>query len=387
MNKNKYNFNRIFNMIKGFFPSVIFLFLAKEKDRIIFNSEFNLEFNQNSKYLFIYFITHIPDGDFKFVVNDSYLRYKLTKEYGNYFISSSSIRNICYILKAKTWITSSLETPVGGIFLNFGRTVIHLGHGAPIKKIGLNENYNNWMKELYYRVIRTNFSYFFSTSLIFDNAWAKCLCVDRKKVLRAAQSRNVTLGLNTLYFFGGAEVKHILYAPTWRPFSDTDIFPFSDLDILHLNHYLEDENAIIYLRLHPNFEEDISSDFLSDRIKLLKRSEVGDINEILGEFDVLITDYSSIYVDFLLTHKPVIFLPYDKIIYSELIGFSIDYDKYTPGPKPSSMIEFVNELHLLISEPDYYLDERIIVNSALNYICDNPVEQNFELIKKLIANK
>jgi len=37
-----------------------------------------------------------------------------------------------------------------------------------------------------------------------------------------------------------------------------------------------------------------------------------DVQEILYYTDILISDYSSIYIDFLLTNKPIIFYPYDK---------------------------------------------------------------------------
>ena len=50
-----------------------------------------------------------------------------------------------------------------------------------------------------------------------------------------------------------------------------------------------------------------------DRIKLMdNKNELFDINKNLSQYSVLITDYSSIYFDFLLTKKPVILAPFDK---------------------------------------------------------------------------
>lgn len=372
-------------MLKGFFPSIFSLLIPKKSSRFIFSSEFNSTFNQNSKYLFLSFINDKNIQDVKFVVNEPLLRGQLTELYGDYFISSSSLRSIFYILRAKTWITSSLETPVGGAFLNVGRIVIHLGHGAPLKKIGLNEKYNNWIKSIYYRVLRTNFSYFFSTSSVFDNNWAGCLSISTRKVLRAAQSRNITFSQKRNYFNRDNNTKNILYAPTWRPYDETKLFPFDDLNVVNINQYLEEENAVIYLRLHPNFESKIDESLLSDRVKLLTKKNIDDINEILGEFDLLITDYSSIYIDFLLTNKPIIFLPYDQDLYSEIIGFSIDYDKYTPGPKPKMTDEFLRELSLLLNDRNYFSEARKQVNAELNYICENPAEQNKDLILSLLS--
>ena len=63
----------------------------------------------------------------------------LEKELGDYFIETNSIQGMLYSLKAYTWITSSLELPVGGIFQRINRLVIHLGHGTPLKNIGFLE--------------------------------------------------------------------------------------------------------------------------------------------------------------------------------------------------------------------------------------------------------
>ena len=61
---------------------------------------------------------------------------------------------------------------------------------------------------------------------------------------------------------------------------------------------------------------------------------------VLGIFDLLVTDYSSIYIDYLLTEKPIVFLPYDKEQYLEGRGMNFGYDEVTPGPKPETMRSF-----------------------------------------------
>jgi CDP-glycerol glycerophosphotransferase (TagB/SpsB family) len=59
---------------------------------------------------------------------------------------------------------------------------------------------------------------------------------------------------------------------------------------------------------------------------------IEDIQDLLPEVDLLITDYSSIALDFFLTGRPVIFFPYDLEEYDARRGFSIDYLKDLPGP-------------------------------------------------------
>ncbi|WP_333913724.1 CDP-glycerol glycerophosphotransferase family protein [Vibrio coralliirubri] len=390
MNKDKYNRNRLNSLIKGVLPALCMLFFPRKAKRIIFNSEFNLEFNHSSKTLFLYFLKNHVDYEIKFVINDPVKREKLNSIHGDYFISSKSFFEIIYILRARTWITSSLETPIGGFFLNIRRNVFHLGHGAPLKNIGLSEGYNNWKKRIYYKILKTNFSYFLSTSHVFVKSWANCIGLPADKILISGQARN-DLIMNSkvdLDNILNSSKRKVLYAPTWRPFSNTDLFPFSDKDLALLNECLEKLNAIIYLRLHPNFENQNIGEYDNfDNICFLNKQKIDDINEVLGAFDLVITDYSSIYIDFLLTLKPLIFLPYDRSTYEEIIGFSIDYDYNTPGPKPSMQCEFIDELDLLLNDGTYYFNERSLVNNRLNEVKENHSESNAQLVFRILNSR
>ena len=50
--------------------------------------------------------------------------------------------------------------------------------------------------------------------------------------------------------------------------------------------------------------------------------------------DILITDYSSIYFDYLLLDKPILFMPFDFEDYIENNArFYYNYNCVTPGPK------------------------------------------------------
>ena len=137
-----YNIKRAKILLKGIFPSIIGIFLPKNKNRIIFNSTRNEFYNFNTKYLFEYFIENHPELESRFVINDEVKRKELNRQFGvenNYFIETKSLRGIWYALRAGTWVTSAFETPVGGVFLRFNRFVYLLGHGTHFKAIVFNE--------------------------------------------------------------------------------------------------------------------------------------------------------------------------------------------------------------------------------------------------------
>ena len=89
---------------------------------------------------------------------------------------------------------------------------------------------------------------------------------------------------------------------------------------------------------------------------------------ILNIFDLLITDYSSIYIDYLLLDRPMVFLPYDKERYLEGRGMNFRYDDVTPGAKPGTMKEFMGVVRSSLEGRDDFCDKRRACNAFFNEI-------------------
>src|SRR5690606_23122718 len=96
----------------------------------------------------------------------------------------------------------------------------------------------------------------------------------------------------------------ILYAPTWRDGAADPAAPTPDQwDAIAV--WLEQNDAVLYLRAHPLGAGDYAAGpARSSRIRMLGSDRVRDVNAVLPEFDVLLTDYSSIAFDFALLGKP-----------------------------------------------------------------------------------
>ena len=120
--------------------------------------------------------------------------------------------------------------------------------------------------------------------------------------------------------------KVILYAPTYR---ESDLIESSlalDFDKMYeeLRH-----DYVVLLKLHPALHD-------SDKVKLpsflLNVSDYPDINHLLTVTDILITDYSSVPMEFSLLDRPMIFFAYDLKEYEQERGFWEDYEENIPGP-------------------------------------------------------
>lgn len=386
-NTNKYMYIRLINFVRGVMFSFLYIFIRKDKKRIIFTSTGNIKYDHNSRYLFEYFLKYYSDFEVKYVINEPVLKETLEKSLGNHFIETNSIQGMLYSLKAYTWITSSMELPVGGIFQRINRLVIHLGHGTPLKNIGFLEKNISGLKKLYYILIKNNFTYVLSTSPDFNKIMSNFLDIPIKRIFTNGQPRLDSIfekkeDILKKVFNIEKNMKNILYAPTWRQDSDTKLFPFSDFDEKEMEEYLKNNRINIFLRVHPDFETEIDEKLLKIKgIYVLNSKVVKDISEYLSCFDLLITDYSSIFIDYLLLDKPVLFLPYDFEDYNKKIGFTVDYMSHTPGPKIYSFEEFKNEIKKLLNNKEYFSSDRIRDKIFYNLYTDN---KNCERISKFI---
>lgn len=364
---------RFLILLVGIIPSIVSIFVPKKRNRIVFNSTLNTNYNFNSKYLFEYFLAKHPECEALFVMNDAQQRKKLNSEIGPYFIDTTTLGGMFRALRAACWVCSTLETPVGGAFQRHARFVIHLGHGTPLKNIGYLEKNFSIVKSLYYKIVTTNFSAVLSTSDDFVPVMMRFMRVGRERIVVNGQPRNdfffAKRKTEVPAFLSQKAKRHVLYAPTWRPYADTLLFPFDDFDVKKLALWLKKTNTVIYLRLHPYHEKKLNTDLLGcENIKLLGSSVVGDITQYLPDFDLLITDYSSIFIDFLLCQKPLMFFDYDLERYETEIGFTVDYKSHTPGPHPRTMAEALKEMEKLLADEKYYFKERKAVSKKFNSV-------------------
>lgn len=141
----------------------------------------------------------------------------------------------------------------------------------------------------------------------------------------------------------GVDVKEdkkiILYAPTWR--GEQYSRPDTDLqDVYKLINVMEnsiDTNEYqIFVKLHQivyHYMKENAMEPGDAQTKFIPATM--DTNEILSVTDVLISDYSSIFYDFMLTGKPILFYVPDAENFEAYRGLYFGFDKL-PGPAVST---------------------------------------------------
>ena len=339
----------------------------------LFSSTDNSHYNYNSRYLFEYVKENHPEITPLFVINDPELRNSLSSKYGKqYFIETESIQGIRQALSAGVWFTSA-GLPAYGTGLHKKRLIINLWHGVPLKKIALlDPNLKKAARIYFKKIFSENYTCILTTSHELIPLMARSFAVSEDKIKVWGQPRNDGLFqkndcreiLGQLFPDLPEYTKTVLYAPTFRDYGQVQLFPFKDFDQEQLEAFLEEKNMLLFIRTHVA-EQGSAAPYLGKRIRFLGNEQAEDVTGILNIFDCLITDYSSIYIDYLLTDKPMIFLPYDRQQYLDGRGMNFDYDDVTPGPKPETFNDFLDALS---PKEDFWKSERTRVNRLFNEI-------------------
>ena len=141
--------------------------------------------------------------------------------------------------------------------------------------------------------------------------------------------------------------KIILYAPTFRD-NEEDNNVFNYLNLEKFNNALSEE-YVLALRLHPKINQFFKGD-IDTKADFIDVSDYKNEQELMLISDLLITDYSSIMIEFALLNKPIIFFTYDYDRYlTKDRGFYYDFESNVPG----DIVKTDDELIKLIKEGSY----------------------------------
>ncbi|MDO5555813.1 MAG: CDP-glycerol glycerophosphotransferase family protein [Clostridia bacterium] len=258
---------------------------------------------------------------------------------------------------------------------------VNLWHGSSPKKKGFLlppqnfapqdvEYYNNMHLNLDYVVVPSQFS-----RLIFSSVFD----INVQRVVSLGYCRDDYLFncdgkklLKNLFDIDISKYNKILcYLPTFRiGCNRTDSYNIWDYNLLDLQDYeeeelykyLEENNYLLLIKKHPSEESIIqipkSKNVIIIDDEILNKNFIS-IYEILNAVDLLIADYSSVYVEYLLLERPVLFLHKNLEEYKKKRGIILDnINFWSPGPQITTLQSFKKEIDCLLSDDNYYSQER-----------------------------
>jgi CDP-glycerol glycerophosphotransferase (TagB/SpsB family) len=146
-----------------------------------------------------------------------------------------------------------------------------------------------------------------------------------------------------------------LYAPTFRK-DLADPLHVGAFDIESLSRVADSLGLLLLVKLHPWMHANSQNVELPGIVMLLPET---DIYPLMSDVDFLITDFSSIFFDYLLLNRPVLFYPYDYDSYvRDERDLLYDYATMTPGPKAYNLKELIEEIGRAVRGEDEFGNDR-----------------------------
>jgi CDP-glycerol glycerophosphotransferase len=354
-------------------------------------------FADNTKYFYLY---HKDNKSFFFITQDKSTKETLNSHGIDNVLFHPSIKSIITLLRAENLFVDNVKWNMKyKYYLLFKSNKIQLWHGIGLKRIELDNPRNSKIKpgNLAYtkgKMIGTlpYYNYIISTSDYYEENFYKN-AFRRDKIVNLGQPRNDIFFRditkydlinvdNITYDYclskQSESNKIVLYTPTFRD-TGGNLESDKSLNFSQLNSFCKKNNIIFIIKQHPYSEEFV----LDEYSNLILVKKISDIYPILSISDLLITDYSSIYLDYILINKPIIFFLYDFEKYTKTDrSLRGDFLEITPGMKCYNQSELEMELSsVLINSKDNYNDERLrICNLSYKFRDGNSSERISELI-------
>lgn len=360
----KYQIRQIVMESVSLLLRILALLTPKQKGLILFGSFSAKRFGDNSAALFSYIHKNHPELTAVWMTNSNQVVEEI-KQLGCSVLKRRSFRGVWLSLRAEV-VVSSHGIKDAIMFEPFSHLpkLVYLGHGIPLKK-GWIEIKNIPIKFKKASLKKIKYSTFMISSSDFSAQLQNSfLPIGENKIKITGLPRNdmlFELKKNiTKKKYNINEFKHVIfYVPTFRNWELTRFFPFEDYNIKQLNEFCEMNETCFILRPHHNDLNNMNTYFwkeikMSSNFKIITHERCSNVNELLVASDCLISDYSSIFFDYLLLDRPMIFLPYDLKRYSKEHGFLIEYDLITPGYKPKDQKELLRNLKQVICGKDEY---------------------------------
>jgi CDP-glycerol glycerophosphotransferase (TagB/SpsB family) len=279
-------------------------------------------FSDNTKYLYLAAAQAMPDHEVIWCTWSKALHAQLTKHgLKSIAIGADSHRTTNLFLYAT--VAVFCENPAAALSLNSalsgcldGAKKIQLWHGVSVKHLDLMTIAHLDIRDAQFRRqlrMATRINYALSTSSHLDAFWLNAHgCTN---LLRAGQPRNeVVVRPPTAAEMIGAELppasaaildaparQKILVAPTWQRGKPLYIWtpPFFE----RAAQWAAANHATVFVKLHPFLLQAGLPANIGEHVIFLSAGV--DLYPWLAKFDALITDYSSIMFDFLLTGRPI----------------------------------------------------------------------------------
>lgn len=337
-------------------------FIPRNKNIWVFGS-FDGAYKDNGRYLYEYIINNPVCGIRAIWISPDQNSVINAQKYGEAY-TKYSIRGLYYSLVAKVYGFSGGLQDIN-FFTSKNAVALNLWHGIPIKKIGFDTVNSKHMRKYFedtqsifkkiwirikYPIFYVKYDFVLAPSkYVADYSFKSAFRVQDENIIIAEYPRVSYLRACKPLEKYQQYSKVFLYVPTWRD-DGRDFLEQAQVDFEHLNTLMREYNAIFLMKLHYATKININLSRYENVILLPSNIEP---LQLMKTADCLITDYSSIYLDYLVLDKPVIHFCFDLDEYVKTSReLYFDYIDVLAGSKVASYNELYHELSNILNGED-----------------------------------
>ena len=364
----------------------------RDSELWVFGCWWGNKFADNPKYLYLYCVKHGINAVWVTRNLGVYTELKDKKLPVEMADSEQGI-NVCK--RAKYAVICTSDEDINGQFAG-GATIINLWHGVPLKKVVYDDRITGKnrfsMKGRIYAAIHDTplkKTYIFSTSPAITKIYKSAFRTDYAHVIEIGQVRNDAFFNGILKKKTYADIPYknlIAYLPTHRNEGATKIEDHKIFDLQKLEMFCARNECLFLIKKHFYHNKEYTDlKAYPHIIDLTTRNDI-DTQELMYNTDVLITDYSSCYIDYLLLDRPIVFYCFDYEHYLKADReMYFPYDDVTPGAHARNFDELLPALQHALDGNERYKDRQEQVKN-LFYSKENQgivAPRLVEAIKKL----
>lgn len=386
---------KLFEIVSIFSYKLAYL-IPKKKNLWVFGAWFGKSVSDNPAALCDYVVRNNPEIEVVWITNDM----KTCSERGWRAIKRNSLGSLKYILTAQVVVMNQGFGDVNAVNLLGGCYKVQLWHGIAWKKIvgdalpDANKKIDKIYQKFFFYI--NKYDLYIAPSEKYAMTVQSAFHVNKKNILFVGQPRNVILfnkercneiHRELLNKLGEVDKKIIVYMPTFRDKKSFGFTFYDDKIVDQLRGLADKYNFILIEKSHFEDSRNKNINDLRNEFVFMMPNEPAD--SLLAAADILITDYSSCFFDYLIRDKPIIHYVYDYEYYKNNDrGLYYNLDDVAAGSIANDTNELIDAIKDNLIDP---LKERIkrerVKGIMLNFENENNIKTIVNKIIKEVDKK
>ena len=252
------------------------------------------------------------------------------------------------LMETAKYLLTEVYFPEGWIKRD-GQVVINIWHGTPLKKLGLMKNSPNIHKDG-----NTQKNFIAADYLLYPNEYTRERMLESYKVRHLMRGKAVMLGYpRTTGILDQIEIDELkkklasngeriyAYMPTWKDYlKEEEVLQETESLLCYLDEHLKNDQ-ILYVNLHHKVHGMIDYS-VYQHIRAFPNDV--DSYRLLAATDALISDYSSVFFDYLASGKNIVLYCHDLDLYEQKRGTYFDMRSlpFHMAESPQEVIDGIN---------------------------------------------